>query len=77
MPTNLKINPPLMNNYTGEGFKGEKALAITAVCLTIASSILLIHLSLLQRKQIKEEMALAKKKHDEEERKKNEAKKTT
>lgn len=68
---NIKLNTPQINNYTGEGFKGEKLLAITAVCLTIVSSALLIHLSLLQRKQIKEEMALNKKKREEENNKKN------
>lgn len=43
------LTPPKLP-YTGEGFQGEKWLAFTAVALTIASSILLIHLSLLQRK---------------------------
>lgn len=72
MSGNIKLNPSPIN-YTGEGFKGERVLAITAVCLTIISSALLIHLSLLQRKQIKEEMALNGKKREEEERKKKEA----
>ncbi len=62
----IKITPPLSNNFTGEGFKGERVLAITAVCLTIVSSALLIHLSLLQRRQIKEEIALKNKKREEE-----------
>jgi len=75
MQSNIKINTPL-SNYTGEGFKGEKVLAITAVCLTIASSILLIHLSLLQRKQIKQEMEITERKKREEEAKKNQTKKT-
>lgn len=74
MPTNLKINPPLMNNYTGEGFKGERVLAVTAVVLTIVSSALLIHLSLLQRRQIKEEMAINRKKREEEAKKNGEKK---
>jgi hypothetical protein len=39
--------------YTGEGFKGERVLAIAATLLTIASAALLIHLSLLQRKHTK------------------------
>lgn len=70
----IKMNPTQISGYTGEGFKGERWLAVTAVCLTIVSSALLIHLSLLQRKQIKEEMALRKKK--EEESKNNQTKKT-
>jgi len=74
MQSNIKINTPL-SNYTGEGFKGEKVLAITAVCLTIASSILLIHLSLLQRRQIKQEMDITERKKREE-AKKNQTKKT-
>lgn len=74
MPTNLKINPPLLNNYTGEGFKGERVLAVTAVVLTIVSSALLIHLSLLQRRQIKEEMAINRKKREEEAKKNGEKK---
>lgn len=35
--------------FTGEGFKGEKFLAITSVILTIVSSALLIHLAWIQR----------------------------
>lgn len=73
---NIKLSPPQIN-YTGEGFKGEKFLALAAVSLTIISSALLIHLSLLQRKHIKEQMALTKKKREEEEEnKKNQTKKT-
>jgi len=40
----------MSKNFTGEGFHGEKMLAITAVFMTIISSALLIHLSMLQRK---------------------------
>lgn len=38
---------------TGEGFKGEKALAVIAVALTIISTLLLIDLTIKQRKHIK------------------------
>lgn len=40
------------SNYTGEGFQGEKLLAVTAVIMTILSSAFLIHLSLLQKKHV-------------------------
>jgi hypothetical protein len=40
-------------NYTGEGFRNEKLLALTAVVFTIVSSLLLMNLSLLQRKHVK------------------------
>lgn len=46
------ITPPKIS-YTGEGFKGEKTLAIIAVTVSIVSSVLLIHLALLQRKHTK------------------------
>ena len=39
--------------YTGEGFKNEKLLAITAAAFTIVSSILLIQLSMLQKRHLK------------------------
>jgi hypothetical protein len=39
-----------MSKYTGEGFRGEKLFALTAVMMTIISSALLIHLSMLQKK---------------------------
>jgi hypothetical protein len=42
--------------YTGEGFKNEKLLAVSAAVFTIISSILLIKLSLLQQKHIKMQM---------------------
>ncbi len=42
---------------TGEGFVGEKALAIVAVVLSIVSTVLLIELTIMQRKHIKEELA--------------------
>ena len=55
-----------VSNFTGEGFKGEKALAVFAVVLTIISTGLLIHVTLLQRTQIKLELeALEKKKQQE------------
>jgi hypothetical protein len=40
-------------NYTGEGFKNEKLLALTAVVFTIVSSLFLMNLTLLQRKHVK------------------------
>ena len=58
-----RINIPKFN-YTGEGFKGEKTLAFITIGLTIVSTLLLIHVSLLQRRQLKNEIA-------ESERKKN------
>lgn len=54
------VSPP--RTFTGEGFKGEKTLAIIAVVLTIASTILLIHVTILQRKQILLEIAESDKK---------------
>lgn len=47
---------PTQLPYTGEGFKGEKFLSIAAILLTVVSSALLIHLSLLQRKHVKMQM---------------------
>ena len=52
----------MIPQYNGEGFKGEKILAICAVVFTIISSILLIELSILQRKQTKIELDLLNKK---------------
>jgi len=46
----------MSKNYTGEGFKGEKILAVTAVLMTIISSAVLIHLSMLQRKHVRMQM---------------------
>lgn len=43
-------------SYTGEGFKGERLLAFTAVLMTIVSSAFLIHLSYLQRKHVQMQM---------------------
>ncbi len=45
-----------MNKYTGEGFKNEKMLAVAAAAFTIVSSILLIQLSILQKKHIQMQM---------------------
>jgi hypothetical protein len=42
--------------YTGEGFKNEKLLAVTAAAFTIVSSILLIQLSILQKRHIQMQM---------------------
>lgn len=54
---------PIINNYTGEGFKGERLLATTAVLLTIVSTILLIKLTLKQHKQTDLELSELKKKN--------------
>jgi hypothetical protein len=40
-------------NITGEGFKGERVLAITAVALTILSTLMLIDLTIKQRNHLK------------------------
>jgi hypothetical protein len=37
--------------YTGEGFRGERLLATTAVLLTIVSTVLLIKLTIKQHQQ--------------------------
>jgi hypothetical protein len=42
--------------YTGEGFKNEKLFTVMAAVVTIISSVVLIHLSMLQRKHIKMQM---------------------
>lgn len=43
-------------NYTGEGFTGERLLAVTGLLLTVISTVLLIDLTLKQRKHTKMEM---------------------
>jgi hypothetical protein len=48
--------------YTGEGFKGEKWLAVTAVIITIVSSAMLIHLTGLQRQHTRMQIAELKRK---------------
>lgn len=59
----IRLGKQTTKFYTGEGFKGEKFLAITAVVLTIASTLILIHVTLLQKTQIEMEIeALNKKK---------------
>ena len=50
---------------TGEGFRGERALAILAVGLTIVSTILLIKLTLHQQRQTKMELEKLKKENGE------------
>jgi hypothetical protein len=55
------------NNITGEGFKGERALAITAVALTIISTIMLIDLTIKQRNHLSlqtEKLKLEKEKEE-------------
>ena len=62
----IKINTSRMaHNYTGEGFKGEKLLSFMAVGLTIISTILLIHVTLLQKQQIHLELEALNKKKEE------------
>lgn len=56
------LTPPRVP-YTGEGFRGERVLALTAVVMTIVSSALLIHLSILQREHTKMQMDELKKKN--------------
>lgn len=46
-------------NYTGQGFQGERALAVTAVVLTIVSTLLLIDLTLTQKKHLNNEIKKA------------------
>ncbi len=41
----------------GEAFRGEKFLVITSVVLTIVSTIMLIELTVMQRRHIKAELA--------------------
>jgi hypothetical protein len=60
------MTPP-QYRLTGQGFKGEKILAVTAVVLTIVSTALLIHLTVLQRRHIKNQMEEAKRKKDHDE----------
>ena len=56
-------------DFTGQGFQGEKILAVTAVILTIVSTILLIKVTTLQHKQIKAQMAESDKRKEEEKKK--------
>lgn len=62
MSTVLKIPKPItpLNNpslnYTGEGFKGERLLSLMALGLTIVSTIILIDLTIMQRKNTKMEL---------------------
>ena len=56
------ITPPRVP-FTGEGFRGERILTITAVIMTIVSSALLIHLSTLQREHTRLQMDELKKKN--------------
>lgn len=70
-PTVRPLRPiTTLNNpspsYTGEGFKGEKLLSIVALGLTIISTVILIDLTIMQRKHTKLELeeSLLKKKKD-------------
>lgn len=64
---NIPRQTPLSNpspSYTGEGFKGEKMLSLMAVGLTIFSTVLLIELTMMQRKKTKMELDEALKKNN-------------
>jgi hypothetical protein len=50
------LQPIRPYNYTGQGFQGERALAVTAVVLTIVSTLLLIDLTLTQKKHLNNEI---------------------
>ena len=43
-------------NFTGQGFKGERALAIGSILLTIVSTIFLLDLTLKQRQHLKNQI---------------------
>ncbi len=49
------VNPNV--SFTGEGFKGEKLLSVLSVVLTIVSAGMLIHLTFLQKKQTRLQLA--------------------
>ncbi len=57
----MNVKPTVVNNYTGQGFKYEKLLAVTSVLLSIVASALLINLTILQRKQTHMELEALKK----------------
>jgi hypothetical protein len=59
------LRTPTKLPYTGEGFRGEKWLSVAAIVLTVVSSVMLIHLTLLQREHVKMQMADLKKKNGE------------
>lgn len=59
------MRTPTKLPYTGEGFRGEKWLSVAAIILTVVSSAMLIHLTLLQREHVKMQMADLKKKNGE------------
>lgn len=61
-----RIMQPIRQNgltYTGEGFTGERLLAVTGLLLTVISTVLLIDLTLKQRNQTKLELEELKKKN--------------
>lgn len=63
------VRIPTNNNITGEGFKGERALAIAAVVLTIVSTVMLIDLTIKQRNHLKLEVEKLKLEREKEENK--------
>lgn len=56
----MTINRIPTQNYTGQGFKGERALAVASIVLTIISTLLLIDLTMKQRKHLKNEIQKSK-----------------
>ncbi len=56
------ITPKLPPTNSGEGFKGERFITIVGIGLTIISTILLIELTLIQRKVFKAEILKRKNK---------------
>lgn len=54
--------------YTGEGFKGEKILSIAGIILSVVASVMLIHLTSLQREHVRMQLADLKKKNGESEK---------
>ena len=63
IPTRQPIRQPVYNNYTGQGFKGERLLATAGLLLTVISTLLLIDLTIKQRKQTMLEVEERKKKN--------------
>lgn len=56
----MMFQPP-RNMFTGEGFKGERVLAVIAVTLSIISTALLIDLTMRQRRHLRMESEKFKK----------------
>jgi hypothetical protein len=56
----MTINRIPTQNYTGQGFKGERGLAVASIVITIVSTLLLIDLTIKQRKHLKNEIEKSK-----------------